>query len=354
MAPESKRKRKKRNKKRILLIILLLLLLLLLIGFLYFLFKRKEIQPVEGQGIASDTIGVPVPAIKDTVKKIIDKVAVIPRDTIKVKPDTTDSARKDTVVYDPCREDTIAPWVYPDPSGGLHYGKINVRFVISKPCRIEWKFKKESGWKLYEDDSIAITRNSILCFRAQDSCGNSMDVRSEKYEISLPIKRYCPEDMAYIKMGNTEFCIDRYEWPNKRGKRPLSYISIYHAMDSCFTIGKRLCTTEEWSLACGGAYSWKYPYGDDYEPKACVTGDTAANPSGKYSECRGYFGVFDMSGNLAEWTSTRSAKNRDFYNVMGGFWESGPQSRCFSPRYSYFPQNRHNPVGFRCCKEVNK
>jgi formylglycine-generating enzyme required for sulfatase activity len=58
-----------------------------------------------------------------------------------------------------------------------------------------------------------------------------------------------------------------------------------------------------------------------------------------------------MAGNLAEWTSTRSSKNDRFYNVMGGFWESGPQSTCFDKRYSYFPQNRHNPVGFRCCSE---
>lgn len=353
MASESNQKRKKRRKKHILLIIILLLLLLL-IGFLYFLFTRKEIQPVEGQGVELDTVEVPVPIIRDTIKKVIKKVPVFPKDTIEVKPDTVDTVQKDTVVYDPCQEDTIAPWVYPDPSGGLHYGKIYVRFVASEPCRIEWRFKKEPDWKVYKDDSIAITKKSILCFRAQDTCGNSMGIRYEKYEISVPIKRYCPEDMEYIKISTTKFCIDRYEWPNKKGKKPLAYISIYHAMDSCFTSGKRLCTTEEWSLACGGVYKWKYPYGDRYEPKACVTRDTAANPSGSFLECRGYFGVFDMSGNLAEWTSTRSKKNKDFYNVMGGFWESGPQSRCFNPRYSYFPQNRHNPVGFRCCKGVNK
>ncbi|HAJ79773.1 MAG TPA: hypothetical protein DCO75_08365, partial [Fibrobacteres bacterium] len=73
---------------------------------------------------------------------------------------------------------------------------------------------------------------------------------------------------------------------------------------------------------------------------------------GKKPECRGYFGVFDMSGNLAEWTGTKSGKNSRFYNVMGGFWESGPQSGCFDARYSYFPQNRHNPVGFRCCSNA--
>ena len=116
----------------------------------------------------------------------------------------------------------------------------------------------------------------------------------------------------------------------ERDQADVTYL-IYHAMDSCFTAGKRLCATDEWKLACAGAYSWKYPYGDSYESKACVTRDTSVHVSGDKPECRGYFGIFDMSGNLAEWTNTKSKKNPEFFNVMGGFWESGPQSSCFQP-----------------------
>jgi hypothetical protein len=287
--------------------------------------------------VPSEKVPEPV-IIKDTTP-----VDTIPPDTVAPKPP------------DPCEKDTIAPWVYPEPSGGRHYSKASVHFIASEPCEIEWKFKDEDTWNLYKDQAICITKNAILCYRAKDSCDNTMDPRCEKYEIEVPvISTFCLKDMEYIKIGNTEFCIDRYEWPNKRGLRPMSHISIYHAMDSCFTAGKRLCTTDEWSLACAGAYSWKYPYGDSYEPNACVTRDTSVQVSGDKPECRGYFGIFDMSGNLAEWTNTKSSKNPEFFNVMGGFWESGPQSSCFQPRYSYYPRNRHNPVGFRCCKEVNK
>ena len=59
-----------------------------------------------------------------------------------------------------------------------------------------------------------------------------------------------------------------------------------------------------------------------------------------------------MSGNLLEWTSTRAAENGTFTYAMGGFWESGPKSACGDKRYSYYPQNRHNPVGFRCCGDL--
>jgi hypothetical protein len=299
---------------------------------------------------------VPPVVKKDTVrKKMVSMVKPVPvkPDTVQIPPDTAKKEAPPVIVR--CQNDTLAPYVYPDPSGGLHYGELRVRFKTSKPCTVEWKFGGEKIWHVYSGDSIVIARNVILYFKARDTCGNSMDIRSERYEIATPLKKkYCAQDMEYITVGASSFCIDKYEWPNKFGRRPRSNVSIYQAADSCFTVEKRLCTTDEWSLACGGIYNWKYPYGDVYEPEACVTKDTAPFPSGSRVECRGYFNVYDMSGNLAEWTDTRSKTNSYFYNVMGGFWQSGPQSSCFEPRYSYYPQNKHNPVGFRCCKEVNK
>ncbi len=358
--PKAQKKREKKRKWWIILIILLFLLLLFLAGLLLYLFffLDKGAQPFEGREVEPSPPGVVVPVEKDTVidtvVEIVKEVVVIPKDTVTLEPDTVDTAAVDTVVYDPCEDDTTAPWVYPDPSGGLHYGKVSVRLVATGPCFIEWKFKKGQKWQEYGDDSIVISKSAVICYRAKDSCDNKMAKRCEKYEIKKPPKRQCPKGMEYIKVAESRFCIDRYEWPNRKKEKPLAYISVYHAMDSCFTRGKRLCTSDEWSLACGGIHSWKYPYGERYEPKACITKNKTVSPVGSKPECRGYFGIYDMAGNLAEWTSTRSNKNKEFHNVMGGFWESGPQGSCFEPRYSYYPRNRHNPVGFRCCKDVNK
>jgi len=107
-------------------------------------------------------------------------------------------------------------------------------------------------------------------------------------------------------------------------------------------------------VACAGPYTWKYPYGQRYEPYACVTHDTMAVPAGSRPECRTFFGAFDMSGNLLEWTGTRAVENNAFTYAMGGFWESGPKSGCQDKRYSYYPQNHHNPVGFRCCSDIKE
>jgi hypothetical protein len=253
-----------------------------------------------------------------------------------------------------CAGDTAKPWVYPDPSGGLHRKAIAVTFVSTKPCAIEWKADSGAPWVVYKGESIPVKSATTLFFRAHDSCGNVMEARKERYELKLEdASRYCPEAMEYISVGQRRYCIDKYEWPNKKGVVPRSFVSIYQAMDSCMSAeGKRLCTSDEWTMACTGPNGWRYPYGAAYEPHACVTQDTTARQSGAKAECRGYFEVYDMSGNLAEWTNTKSSRNPQFYNVKGGFWESGTRSGCFDVRYSYYPQNRHNPVGFRCCKEA--
>ena len=252
-----------------------------------------------------------------------------------------------------CANDTAAPWVYLEPAGGLHYGAVSVKFVANKKCSIMWRVEPDTVWRTYDNNGYAVEKTMTIAFKAVDLCGHSMNERREYYEIdrSTP-SNSCPQGMDLAKIGAMRYCVDRYEWPNRKGVVPRSYVTFYQARDSCFTKGKRLCTSEEWSLACSGPYSWNYPYGKEYEPRACITSDTAAGPSGSKPECRAFFGSFDMAGNLMEWTSTSARDNPSYYNVMGGFWQSGIRSGCFDIRYSYFPQNRHNPVGFRCCKDV--
>lgn len=317
-------------------------------------------------GIVS-TDSMRTPPVQPPAKAIAVKPRRIPKETVAKKADTvmdtTETGDTAADTFGPtkagpagavgCAADTVKPWIYPDPSGGLHRKAISVTFASTKPCTIEWKADSSAPWVVYKGESIPVTTPTTLFFRGRDTCGNSMEPREEFYELKPEeTARYCPEGMEYIRAGETRFCIDRYEWPNKKGTVPRSFISIYQAMDSCVSVGRHLCTSDEWTLACTGPYGWRYPYAAAYEPHACVTQDTAARPSGFRPECRGYFDVYDMSGNLAEWTNTKSSRNPQFYNVKGGFWESGPRSGCFDVRYSYYPQNRHNPVGFRCCKEA--
>lgn len=155
--------------------------------------------------------------------------------------------------------------------------------------------------------------------------------------------------MAFIFSSAKRFCMDQYEWPNRRYKKPVSFVSFSQAADSCRALGKRLCTAPEWTEACSDFGRQDYPYGDVYEPGSCPTERNEAQKSGKSTECMSYFGVYDMSGNLSEWSATPAPENVSFYKVMGGFWGSHSASRCGDYQYSFYPQNQSIAVGFRCC-----
>jgi len=284
-----------------------------------------------------DSVRIAESKLSDS-SRIADSLAKIATDT---------AARRAAV----CARDTIAPWVYADPSGGLHRQAVSVRLVASKACMVEWSFDMAKGWTVYDGKPIEISKPATIYYRASDDCGKKMETRSKRYEFDFAAAR-CPAGMEPAKAGDKEICVDVYEWPNKKGALPQSYVSLYQAMDSCFSVRKRLCSADEWTAACGGPERWKYTYGESYEWNACSTRDSAAQKSGSRPECRSYYGVFDMSGNLAEWTSTPAPQDKSFNNVMGGFWTSGNQSRCADARYSYYPQNKHNPVGFRCCVDA--
>ncbi len=251
-----------------------------------------------------------------------------------------------------CATDTVPPWVYLDPAGGLHYGPTHISFQANKPCTISWRKGRDTSWQVWQSDTFLVDSTTTFTYKAIDRCGHAMEPQQETYVIRPKRSTFpCPAGMEPVETDSQKFCIDRYEWPNRKGVVPRSYVSVYQAMDSCASVGKRLCSSDEWSLACAGPDSLAYPYGRTYSRHACVTHDTTMRRSGSKPECRAFFGAYDMSGNLAEWTSTPAKRNSRFYNVMGGFWESGPASGCYETRYSYYPQNRHNPVGFRCCKD---
>lgn len=170
-------------------------------------------------------------------------------------------------------------------------------------------------------------------------------------------------------------CIDRYEYPNQKDEYPLVVVSFTEATALCKRQHKRLCTESEWTFACEGPEALPYPYGYVRSASKCTIDVTTAaladdalwprntaraarnldqafqgTPSGSKPECQSPFGVFDMTGNLDEWTHT-TRPGAGFASILkGGFW-SKVRARCR-------PQTRaHGPVfvtyetGFRCCAE---
>lgn len=265
-------------------------------------------------------------------------------------PVTPDSAAAGSRPGSAPPADTTPPYVYADPGPGLHPAAIQVRLLSDEPADIEYTLNSDTAFVPYTGP-VPVSDSAVITFRARDRYNNvSLPVRRE-YLIRPPRRAaLCPDGMAAVETDKGAFCVDRYEWPNKKGAEPLGYINWYMAYDSCRTINKRLCTASEWEAACAGRKDLAYPYGDAYEVRACNTESSGSAPSGAFVECRSFAGAYDMSGNLREWTDTKNAKNPRHYQVYGGFWDGRGASRCRETQYSFFPENRFISIGFRCCQ----
>jgi len=223
--------------------------------------------------------------------------------------------------------------------------------------------------------------------------------------IQLPIAtpRKCPEDMAEIR---GKFCVDRWEATteiigehaehiadhspfhmvidervravSRRGVHPQGHISRNEADVACKNAGKRLCTSPEWVEACRGPEDESFPYGERHEPGAC--NDNAPSPliklygkapppehlgyhemnhpglnqqgglalTGSFARCENGFGVFDMVGNLHEWTADADGVFR------GGYYRDTTQhgDGCRYKTTVHGPGYRDYSTGFRCCADV--
>ncbi len=211
-----------------------------------------------------------------------------------------------------------------------------------------------------------------------------------------------PNMVPVYKHGDPKtaaYCIDMFEFPNKPCELPFVWAAPTHAQTMCTIQGKRLCTEDEWSLACradpAGGPDSLYAYGSTLDLDVCNTNkprptpvkcspqsaektwetcSTDTEPSGSFPKCRSRFGVFDMHGNVAEIMTrvdkdgvvvsqlkgsaffyAEVARRPDEPQAPGGR-ETYPDHCNYDPRWHIEPMtsawhvNYH--LGFRCCKTI--
>lgn len=196
-----------------------------------------------------------------------------------------------------------------------------------------------------------------------------------------PLAR-CPSDMVLAADG---VCIDRYEWPNIAGQKPLLAASatperedlaagiVMDAERLCQGVGKRLCSEHEWVSACLGPGGSRYPFGsrvprfipgrgaglcnydklyrevDEYkimvrDPVELQRLDQS-EPAGSRDTCISASGAMDMMGSAEEWV-----RAQDGYALAGRFWAE-PWS-CYSMARGHAPNWHYYQSGFRCCLDL--
>lgn len=188
-----------------------------------------------------------------------------------------------------------------------------------------------------------------------------------------------PTECLSKKRRPMRFCMDRYEWPNKKGELPALLISWTDAKKECEKIGKRLCTEDEFNFACEGEQMLPYTYGYVRDPSKCSIDKKYRKrerklfkyascmkkpackkelekldqrlPAGSMPACVSPFGVYDLNGNINEWVFRPKEKRPNRSGLKGGWW--GPvRNRC-RPTVGFHKEEDYGyEEGFRCCKDA--
>lgn len=242
----------------------------------------------------------------------------------------------------------------PSPSldaGAPHLDASSDASVVTRSC--------PSGMVLAEGD---------WCVNVDQKCLRWLDepTRLQCAEFEPP---HCTSRTRHIAV-----CMDRYEYPNQPGVSPTVMVSWYEARRLCRAQGKRLCTETEWTFACEGEEGVPYPYGYDRDPDACVVDRSwkqfspnamsprdgaqakaeldrlwQGMPSGSRAACKSPTGVYDMTGNVDEWTVNETGQPFDSA-LKGGWW--GPiRARCRPATTAHNEGFIYYQIGFRCCAD---
>jgi hypothetical protein len=163
-----------------------------------------------------------------------------------------------------------------------------------------------------------------------------------------------------------------------RGSVPQGYLNKALAETACANAGKRLCTLDEWTLACRGQGGTKFPYGPSYRANLCnvfrqahpgmilhgtfsidlddprlnqvtVSGEPLLRATGATETCKSAWGddaVYDMVGNLDEWVDEPGG------TFAGGFYARDTRQGCDSKITAHSPRYLDYSVGTRCCDRL--
>ena len=187
------------------------------------------------------------------------------------------------------------------------------------------------------------------------------EVTNAKYKVFVQATEHVlPDD--WVKNSNAI--------PEGKEDYPVVFVSWQDAHDYCEWAGKRLPTEYEWEKAARGTDGRVFPWGNEFDKDK---GNTPQHGLGKtmkvgsFENGRSPYGLYDMAGNVFEWTANwykaypgnthKDPNEGEMYRVVkGGSWYDCTYYRCgiSAPTYNrifFHPMTKNFSFGFRCAQD---
>ncbi len=182
----------------------------------------------------------------------------------------------------------------------------------------------------------------------------------DKHEVIVADYRKCVKAGKCSTDGLTTY---KCNWEKSGGEDyPIDCVNWNQAKTYCAWAGKRLPTEAEWEKAARGTDGRIYPWGNQWDSSKANVGVFGILSVGSYPSGASPYGVYDMAGNVWEWTSSlhqsypyKANDGREDPNAEGlwvlrggtGYGGGAGYGRT-SRRFRFVPDFAY--VGIRCAK----
>jgi formylglycine-generating enzyme required for sulfatase activity len=135
----------------------------------------------------------------------------------------------------------------------------------------------------------------------------------------------------------------------KSDQLPVEQVDWTQAGNYCKTIGGRLPSEKEWEYAArGGTTGPRYGLLD---AAAWYSGNSGGTTHPVGLKQPNAYGLYDMLGNVWEWTADDYDATGKTKVIRGSSWDSNTRDLRASIRYRNVPAYRYINIGFRCVGE---